>query len=61
VVFVGSTDELAATDLQVSSARFAGFLEIPSSVTATHAVLRISDPTQQAGPDAVQQLDLDLG
>jgi hypothetical protein len=52
---------VARTDLQVSSARFAGSLEIPSSVTATHAGLRISDPTQQAGRDVVQQLDLALG
>ena len=62
-LFVGGRrgDRLVArSELQVSSSRFAGFLDIPSSVTATHAVLRISDPTRQAVPDVVQQLDLDL-
>jgi hypothetical protein len=52
---------VARTDLQVSSARFAGFLDIPSSLTATTAELRISDLTLQAGPPIVQQLRLDIG
>jgi hypothetical protein len=52
---------VAQTDLMVSAAQFAGFLELPAGFTAKEAVLRISDPTLQAGPAVFQRVRLDLG
>lgn len=48
-------------DIEVSSSRFAGFLEVPATLPSTDAELRISDPTRQAVPTVVQSIRLDLG